>query len=90
MKNVIVSLRRLSVDETERRLAEAREKERRARMGARLYGEEIGQARGEEIGQARGLALEKQETARRMKEKDYPVDEIVGITGLTIDEIDAL
>ena len=90
MENVVVSLRELSADETERRLAEARDKEIRDRVAERQYGEEIGQARGEEIGQARGEAHEKLETARRMKERKYPVDEIVSITGLAAEEIEGL
>ena len=98
MKNVVVSLRKLSADETERRLAEARDKEMRDRVAERQYGEEIGQARGEEIGQTRGeeigkllgKEIEKQETGRRMKEKKFPTEDIVAITGLTVEEIDAL
>ena len=39
---------------------------------------------------AEGRAEEKLENARRMKSKGYPLDDIVDITGLTIEEINAL
>ena len=98
MKNVIVTLREMSADEAERRLAEAREKEARDRRSAYLSGEtageargiEIGEARGIEVGKARGKMLEKQENARRMKANGYPVSEIADITGLSHEEIESI
>lgn len=41
-------------------------------------------------GHAEGRAEEKLENARRMKSKGYPLDDIVDITGLTIEEIEKL
>ena len=38
----------------------------------------------------KGRAEEKLENARRMKSKGYPLDDIVDITGLTIEEIEKL
>ena len=98
MKNVIVTLREMSEDEAERMLAEARDKEERDRRSSYvsgvLDGEARGEARGIEIGEAqgeaRGIEIEKQETARRMKENNYPIDEIANVTGLTADEVERL
>ena len=44
----------------------------------------------EKKGRAEGRAEEKLENARRMKSKGYPLDDIVDITGLTIEEIEKL
>ena len=94
MKNVIVTLREMSADEAERRLAEAREKEERDRRGAYITGVIEGEARGEahgiEIGEARGEIRTKQDTARRMKTKGFSISDIADITGLTPDEIEKL
>jgi len=82
MGNVIVTLREMSADEAERRLAEAREKEERDRRGAYITGIIEGEARGE--------ARARQETALRMKASGYPVSEISEITGLTLSEVENL
>ena len=42
----------------------------------------------EKKGRAEGRVEEKLENARRMKSKGYPLDDIVDITGLTIEEIE--
>ena len=52
--------------------------------------EKKGHAEGLAEGRAEGRAEEKLENARRMKSKGYPLDDIVDITGLTIEEINAL
>ena len=46
--------------------------------------------KGHAEGLAEGRAEEKLENARRMKSKGYPLDDIVDITGLTIEEIEKL
>ena len=78
MQDVLATLRTLSADKEERRLAEARDKERRARVGAQLYGEKIG----EEIG--------RKDTARNMKAEGLDTALIMKVTGLPEDEIAAL
>jgi predicted transposase/invertase (TIGR01784 family) len=98
MNKVIVTLREMSADEAERRLAEAREKEARDRRGAYISGEMVGEARGIEIGEARGIEIgeaqgeahERQKNARRMKTRGYSADEIADITGMTQEEIEQL
>ena len=52
--------------------------------------EKKGHAEGLAEGRVEGRAEAKLENARRMKSKGYPLDDIVDITGLTIDEINAL
>lgn len=46
--------------------------------------------KGRAEGHAERRAEEKLENARRMKSKGYPLDDIVDITGLTIEEIEKL
>ena len=46
--------------------------------------------KGHAEGLAEGRVEEKLENARRMKSKGYPLDDIVDITGLTIEEIEKL
>jgi len=95
MKKVMVTLREMSADEYERRLAEQLEKDewdKRAQIEyGRQEGIKIGEARGIEIGEVRGIeigevrgieigeAKAKQETAQRMREKGYSEDEIAEI-----------
>ena len=106
MKDVIVTLRKMSANDAERRLADAREKELRDRFAAQRYGEKegeargikIGEARGIEIGEARGIEIGKKEgeaqatqnIARSMKEKGFTAADIARITGLAKQEVDAL
>ena len=52
--------------------------------------EKKGHAEGLVVGRAEGRAEEKLENARRMKSKEYPLDDIADITGLTIEEIEKL
>ena len=52
--------------------------------------EKKGHAEGLAEGRAEGRAEAKLENARRMKAKGYPLDDIVDITGLTIEEIEKL
>jgi predicted transposase/invertase (TIGR01784 family) len=52
--------------------------------------EKKGHAEGLAEGRVEGRAEEKLENARRIKSKGYPLDDIVDITGLTIEEINAL
>jgi len=82
IKNVIVTLKEMSADEAERRLAEAREKEERDRISSYESGVIDGEIRGEEKA--------KNELARRMKEKGISAKDITDITGLTSEEIEKL
>ena len=45
---------------------------------------------GKEEGLAEGRNIERQSNARKMLDKGYPIEDIVEITGLTIDEIKGL
>ena len=57
-------------------------------------GIEIGEARGIEIGEARGIEIGKHNTslnfAKTMLKNNYSIDNIMGITGLSRDEIEKL
>ena len=86
MKNVIVHLREMSADETERRLAEEAEKQRRDMVASRMYGEKIGEARGLE----QGATIRSIEIARNMKADGDPIEKIARNTGLSEDVIVAL
>ena len=94
MKNVVVRLREMSADEVERRLAEAREKERLDRIGARLYGVDEGLVKGREEGLQQGLRQGAEnrtyEIARNMKADGDPVEKIARNTGLSEEAILAL
>jgi predicted transposase/invertase (TIGR01784 family) len=79
-----------SLDEV-RRYYEAREKtirdEANRLAGAREAGWEKGREKGEAIGEARGKINEKLETASKILAKGLPDNLIMGLTGLTLDEI---
>ena len=90
MQDVVVTLREMSADESERRLAEAREREERDRYSVYEKGLNKGLEEGREEGREEGAELEKHETARKMKEKDYSYDAISDITGLSEEEIASL
>lgn len=49
-----------------------------------------GKEEGLEIGRAEGRNIERLSSARKMLDKGYPIEDIVEITGLTIDEIKGL
>jgi predicted transposase/invertase (TIGR01784 family) len=49
---------------------------------------ELAEERGEAKGKAKGKAENKLETARTMKQRNYPIDEIMAITGLSREEIE--
>jgi predicted transposase/invertase (TIGR01784 family) len=87
-------LKELSEDESLRMLHEAREKARRdeqARLDfARREGLAEGEAKGEARGKLAGLAEGKRETAQAMLAEAMPFDLISKITGLSIQEIEAL
>ena len=53
-------------------------------------GEKSGYNIGEAAGLEKGVAQEKREIARNMKEKRIPNDEIAEMTGLSIEEVEAL
>ena len=54
------------------------------------YAEKVGRREGREEGREEGILNEKTENARKMKSKGYPLQDISEITGLSIDEIEAL
>lgn len=58
--------------------------------GRYIKGREQGRAEGREQGRAEGEYNKALESARKMKAKGYPADDIAEITGLTIDEINRL
>ena len=78
MKGVLATLRKLSADETERRLAEQRDKEERIKLSFYDGGVMEGEARGVQIGEEERKKLAKQlEQARRMlKEKGATEEEM--------------
>ena len=53
-------------------------------------GEERGEKRGEERGEKRGEMQKALDIARRMLEKNYPMEQIVDITKLTKQEVEEL
>lgn len=53
-------------------------------------GEQIGLEKGEQIGLAKGLKKKAIETAKKMLPKGYPVEDIMELTGLTAQEIEAI
>ena len=79
MKKVMITLREMSADEYERRLAEQREKDEWDRIAQIEYGRMEGEAQ--------GRAEAKKDTARRMKEKGFSEEEIIDITGVKEEDI---
>ncbi len=76
----------ISEDEHEQYLAHLREKYIFERQGIEEAGFDKGRAKGLE----EGIEQEKRMLAKRMKDKDMKIDEIVEITGLTKEEIEKL
>ena len=81
MQEVVHTLREMSADEYERRLAEQLEKDERDRRAEIAYGRDEGFEEGLEKGEARGKAQVMQQTAQRMREKGYSEDEIAELVG---------
>jgi len=82
MQSVMITLREMSADEYERRVAEQQEKDEWDRRAQIAYGRD----EGIEIGEARA----KQEIAQRMKEDGDSIERISRVTGLPDHEIDML
>ena len=82
MQEVVHTLKEMSEDEYERRLAFQRDKDERDRLAEISYG----RYEGIEIGEARA----KNEIARSMKEYGDPIEKIADITGLSAEEIEKL
>ena len=84
----------LSADDKARMIAEAREKNRRDAAAyakdAREEGREEGRVEGREEGLAEGERLKAVEITRKMLKHSRPLEEISEMTGLTIQEIQAL
>lgn len=53
-------------------------------------GEARGEARGKVIGEAKGKLEKARETAKKMREKNFPIEEIIELTGLSRKEIEEL
>jgi predicted transposase/invertase (TIGR01784 family) len=79
-------LKEMSEDEAERMIADAREKDLRDRRGAILFGEAKGKAEGIAEGEIR-KALD---TARNMKTEGITIEIIAKVTGLGVEEVEAL
>ena len=98
MKDVMATLRKMSADPVERRLAEAREMEILDRITAERSGEirgiEIGMEQGIEIGKEQGIevgeARATEAIARNLKKKGFSAVDIADATGLAEEEIAAL
>ena len=86
MKDVVVTLRRMSADEAERRLAEAREKEQRDRKAEIEYGIDEGFAKGLEQGLEQGLEEGLLTAARNLKEAGAEKALILKATGISEEE----
>jgi predicted transposase/invertase (TIGR01784 family) len=90
VKKAVAKLMALSEDERTRMLAESREKLRRdivaSNEGAREEGRKEGREEGREEGQREaGIAI-----ARNMLARNVPLNDVVALTGLSMDEVRAL
>ena len=98
IKKAREELEKISQDEHERYLAELRQKYIMDQKAIQDFGYDKGLADGRIEGQNEGLKeglkegriQEKQEIAKKMKNKNKPIDEIVELTGLTIQDIENL
>ena len=86
MKGVLATLRKLSADETERRLAEQRDREERVKLSFYDGGLTEGEARGIEIGEARGIKIGEEERAKLAKQLEQ-TRRMLKEKGLTEEEI---
>ena len=57
---------------------------------AEAKGMAAGRAKGREEGRAEGIEEANRENARRMKDKGYAIEDIIEITGLTLDQVNSL
>jgi len=87
MQKVMISLREMSEDEYERRLAEQNEKDERDRRAEIAYGHNKGKAEGNAEGKIEGKKEACQDIVRRMKEKGFSQEEIIDITGVKEEDI---
>ena len=69
---------------------EASLKRKRDAESVRLTQERIGREKGMKEGLEKGLEKGKRVTALKMKEKGYPLEDIVELTGLSIEDIEKL
>ena len=75
---------------TEREMIRMRQDAHRDEITMIADAERRGEERGEKRGEKRGVELEKRETAKRMKDKGFSVEDIMEITGLSDEEIEKL
>jgi predicted transposase/invertase (TIGR01784 family) len=98
MKDAVSTLYRVSADDEVKRLYEAREKARRDEWARQEYGRQKGLAEGIALGEQRGIAIGKQEgiaiglraAAGKMKARGMAMDDIAGLTGLSLEELQGL
>jgi predicted transposase/invertase (TIGR01784 family) len=83
-------LKKININENERKIAERREKFWRDFKSSVKEGELRGKAEGIEIGEARGKADEKREIALKSLKRGYKIEDIAEDTGLSIEEINEL
>lgn len=83
-------LERINADEQERQLAELRMKYIRDTTSLKNGARREGLERGKKIGHDEGIREEKIHNAKKMLEKNIPVETIIEITGLTKEEIENL
>ena len=86
IRKAAVKLVELSADERARDLIERREKGRR---DAVAFANDA-RAEGIEVGVAKGRAEERTDVARNALRKGMSIDDVVDITGLTREEVEAL
>jgi len=86
MQEVVHTLREMSEDEYERRLAFQRDKDERDRLGEIDYGRQ----EGIEIGEVQGETRAKNDIASNMKDEGISLEIIARVTGLEAEEIEKL
>ena len=86
IKEAIETLEDISSDEAKERIAELREKYIMDKEVELETAEEKGIKKGKE----QGVKAERLRTAKIMKQKNMPIDDIIDITGLTKEEIEKL
>ena len=98
LKEAKDKLQSMSQDEYMQRMADLREKAIMDEKEVYRTGYHEGEARGKELGEANGKALgrkegeasSKKEIAKKMKEENIPIETIVKVTGLTIEDIESI
>ncbi len=90
LSRLYTKLQDLSADETVRQQAQAREDARRDEASRNAYRNRMAKEEGKAEGKAEGKREKAREMARAALQKNYPIQEISELTGLSIEEILAL